>query len=98
MNANITLDYDGARNTASLHQSFVRTPATNLTVSGVLSDHSNLAVQATVTDLSELDSLISAMPASDQATSANASLNRLGLKGSTRFTGIWCAALPGSRT
>ena len=55
----IHVNYDGRRNSLTLHQSTLHIPSTTLTAEGEVSNHSSLRVQVVATDLHHLESLAS---------------------------------------
>ncbi|HEX3376068.1 MAG TPA: AsmA family protein, partial [Candidatus Acidoferrales bacterium] len=87
LNGLIDLSYDGAKNTASFGQSFLQTGNTKISISGLLSNRSQLNVQASTSDLHELAALVSTF---EIASSTNPNLTQsslLDLGGSANFTG-----------
>jgi len=83
----IDVAYDGARNTASFGQSYLQTGNTKISISGVLSNRSQLNVQASTSDLHEVATLVSALE-SGSSTKANAPQGSLPyLGGAAHFTG-----------
>jgi translocation and assembly module TamB len=87
LNGLIDVAYDGARNTASFGQSYLQTGTTKLSISGILSNRSQLNVQANTTDLHEVTALVSAIQ-SGSSPSANAAASSLPtLGGAARFSG-----------
>ncbi len=70
--------YDGARSVLTLRQSTLNIPSATLSADGQLSNRSSLRVQATATDLHQLESLASAFSASNSSlppVSSSATLN-----------------------
>lgn len=70
--------YDGARNSLTLRQSTLHIPSATLTADGEISDRSTLRLQATASDLHQLESLTSAFRSSGHALppiSGSANLN-----------------------
>lgn len=79
-------DYALAGQQLTLHQSYFRTPQSSITLDGRVSRSSHLQVQATSTDLHELEIVAAIFRAGDGNLSAQDSLN-LGIFGNARFTG-----------
>jgi translocation and assembly module TamB len=87
LNGLIDVAYDGAQNTASFGQSYLQTGNTKILISGVLSHHSQLNVQANTTDLHEVAALVSAFE-SGSSTSTNVPTTTMpDFGGSARFNG-----------
>src|SRR5579872_216240 len=86
LNGLIDVAYDGARNTASFGQSYLRTGNTTVSITGVLSDRSQLDVQANTSNLHEVIALASAFQSGSSATT-NAASSLPDLRGSARFAG-----------
>ncbi len=87
LNGRIDLAYDGARNTASFGQSYLQTGNTNVSISGVLNNRSQLNVQASTSDLNEVAALVSAIE-NGISTNPNAPQSPLpDLGGSAHFSG-----------
>jgi translocation and assembly module TamB len=61
VDGSLHLSYHGARSVLSLNRSYLKTPHTNVNLDGTISDHSVLTVQATTTDLQEIDLLVLAV-------------------------------------
>ena len=85
LNGLIDVNYDGERNTASFGQSYVRTGNTAVSVTGVLSDRSQLHVQAYTGNLQEVIALVSAFESGSPANPSSSLPPDL--RGSARFTG-----------
>ncbi|MCU1340912.1 MAG: hypothetical protein JWN92_335 [Candidatus Acidoferrum typicum] len=83
----IDVAYDGARNTASFGQSYLRTGNTTVSITGVLSDRSQLDVQANTTNLHEVVALASALESGGSPATNTASPLPPDLRGSARFSG-----------
>ena len=74
----IHANYDGSRNALTLRQLSLRIPSATLTADGELSNRSNLRLQASATDLHQLESLTSVFLNSNSAlppVSGSATLN-----------------------
>jgi translocation and assembly module TamB len=81
----IHLAYDGSRQSLMLHDTRLRTPAATLTAQGEVSQHSNLQIQMSASNLHELAALASSFSAYQSAPpeiSGSASLNAV-VHGST---------------
>ena len=63
----IHASYDGAHNSLTLRQSTLHIPSATLTADGQISDRSDLRLQASTTDLHQLESLVSAFRSSGSA-------------------------------
>ena len=87
INGLVDVNYDGARNTASFGQSYVRTGNTTVAITGILSDRSQLDIQANTSNLHEVVSLVSAFRAGKSVVPNTASPLPTDLRGSVRFTG-----------
>jgi len=87
LNGLVDVNYDGARNIASFGQSYLRTGNTTVSVSGVLSDRSQLVIQAETSDVHEVVALASAFASGSTTQSNNAPSLPPNLQGSARFTG-----------
>jgi translocation and assembly module TamB len=64
----IHVTYDGRRNIITLHQTTLHIPSTTLTAEGQVSNHSDLKIQATASDLHQLVALASALRPSSSPT------------------------------
>jgi translocation and assembly module TamB len=69
INGVIHLNYDGAKNVVALNDSYFRTPKTTINVNGALSDHSDLRLEATASDLGEFARLAAALGQKSQTPS-----------------------------
>ena len=88
VNAGIDVRYDGLHSTASFDRSYIRTAAADMSLTGDLSNHSALKVQANTSDLNALTELIGAIGnASAPAGQKPSALQALALQGSAHFTG-----------
>src|SRR5712671_276970 len=87
LNGLIDVAYDGARNTASFGQSYLRTGNTTVSITGVLSNQSQLDVQANTTNVHEVVALASAFQSGTSATTNTPSSSPPDLRGSARFAG-----------
>jgi translocation and assembly module TamB len=87
LNGLIDVKYDGAKNVASFGQSYARTGNTTVSITGILSDRSQLNVQANTSDLKEVAALVSVFEGGNSATTNTASPLPTDLRGSARFTG-----------
>lgn len=96
VNANITMDYDGAHQSASFGHSEIRATKTNLTLSGVLSRNSKLDVQANVGDLHELSELAATVMAAAREPNAPAP-TAYDIFGSAQFNGQVSGAIQDPR-
>lgn len=70
--------YDGPRQTIAVHDTTFKLPSATLTAQGVISDHSNLQIQAVASDLHQLASLAASFrsnQAAPPAVSGSATLN-----------------------
>src|SRR5262249_52265413 len=65
------LSYDGSSRTASLANTFVRTPQTRVAINGAASQKLKLTVQAHAEDLREVNFVVAALQSADAHTSAN---------------------------
>ncbi|MGC1228505.1 MAG: translocation/assembly module TamB domain-containing protein [Candidatus Sulfotelmatobacter sp.] len=78
VNGMIHATYDGASNSLVLHRSMLRIPSATVTAEGVLSQKSDLRVQANVTDLKQLETVAGAFRPNSAAlppVSGSATLN-----------------------
>jgi translocation and assembly module TamB len=78
VNGALHLAYDGPRQSISVHDTTLKLPSATLTAQGVISEHSNLQVQAIANDLHQLASVaasFSSQPSSPPAVSGSATLN-----------------------
>ena len=87
LNGLIDVAYDGARNTASFGQSYLRTGNSTVSITGVLSDRSQLDVQANTSNLHEVVALVSAFQSESSTAGNTASSLPPDLRGSARFAG-----------
>lgn len=76
--------YTASSGQIALHDSFVRTHETNLTMNGVVSNRSSLAINLNASDLREIDSIADLF----RAPATGGSVQLLGLAGTASFTGI----------
>jgi translocation and assembly module TamB len=83
----IHVAYDGAQNSASFEQSYLQTGSTKITVSGVLSRHSQLSVQANTTDLHEVAALVSFVQAGNSANATDTGSSLPDVGGAAQFMG-----------
>jgi translocation and assembly module TamB len=85
LNGLIDMEYDGARQSASFGDSYIKTGNTTATVNGILSNHSRLSAEVNTSDLHELGELITVL----QQGGANSGNDPwlTGLGGSARFKG-----------
>jgi translocation and assembly module TamB len=89
VNARIDVRYDGARSAADFDHSYIRTTAADVSLTGTLSNHSALNVEANSSDLRELTAFIVAIqngnaPARGQSPDT---LQTLALSGAAHFNG-----------
>ena len=78
VNGAVHFAYDGPRQSISVHDTTLKLPSATLTAQGVISEHSNLQLQAVATDLHQLASVaasFSSQPSSPPAVSGSATLN-----------------------
>ena len=75
--------YTAANGQIALHDSFIRTPQTSLTMNGVVSNRSSLAISLNAADLHEIDSIADLFRTSPPGQT----LQPLGLGGTASFTG-----------
>jgi translocation and assembly module TamB len=87
LNGLVDVAYEGARNIASFGQSYLRTGNTTVSVTGVLSERSQLDVQANTTNLHEVVALTSAFNSGSSAEGTSASPLPSDVGGSARFSG-----------
>src|SRR5256714_3940927 len=86
VNGVVNVDYNGKQESASFGQSQIRTSNTELTLSGTLSQQSQLRIEADARDLHELNALISAVARANRRP--NEPLPpEYDLRGSAHFTG-----------
>ncbi len=74
----IHMTYDGQRNAIGLRSSTLHIPSTVMTARGEISDHSNLQIQTTVSDLHQIVALLAALRPNSQTppvVSGSATLN-----------------------
>ena len=89
----IHVDYDGTHNVIALRDTFFRTPQTTIDVHGIVSDHSDLRVQARTNDLQELSALAAALQTpNNERTTGPTPAKTLSISGSAVLT----AAMQGS--
>jgi len=86
VNGVVDVDYDGAKQTASFGRSELRVASTELVLNGVLSQHSNLSIQAYAKDLHELTLLASAFSGTKPKAGTDQS-RPYDLRGAAHFTG-----------
>ena len=88
LNGLIDMAYDGARGSASFGQSHLQTGNTKVSISGILSNHSQLSVQANTSDLHEVASLISLVQNGNPSGTAHSGISTFtDVGGSARFNG-----------
>ncbi|MGH9377331.1 MAG: translocation/assembly module TamB domain-containing protein [Terriglobia bacterium] len=83
----IHLTYDGPRNLLTLSQSYLRTLHTEVKLDGTISANSKLAVNATSSDLREVDLLVLELRRAMAPGPVKSSLELLGMHGSASLTG-----------
>jgi translocation and assembly module TamB len=81
----IDVTYDGARNVASFDSSNLKTGNTTITVTGILSNHSQLNTEVNTSGLHELAALVSTFESGPQSSKNTLLLSDL--HGSARFDG-----------
>ena len=86
VNGVVDVDYDGARQSASLGRSKLQIAGTELTLSGTVSRNSNVNVEVNAKDLRELTLLASAFTAPSDAPNAGQA-QVYDLRGAAHFTG-----------
>ena len=86
VNGVVDVDYDGAKQTASFGRSELRVASTELVLNGVLSQHSNLSIQAYAKDLHELTLLASAFSGTKPKAGTDQS-RPYDLRGAAHYTG-----------
>jgi len=96
VNGDIHLMYDETRNSVAVNQTHLRTPHTNLRLSGTASERSSLSVQATSDDLHELDSLALLLRTA-MARPGQQPPQLLGLSGSAQLAGQMTGSLKAPR-
>ena len=84
LNGLIDMEYDGAHQSASFGDSYIKTGNTAATVNGILSGHSRLSAEVNTSDLHELGELMTVLQ-QDANSGNNPWLTGLG--GSARFKG-----------
>lgn len=84
VNAVLHAKYAGDSKTVTLHETYVRTPRTNVTLDGTMADRSNLQINLRSNDLSEIDTLAELFRPS---TPGQPAPQPLGLRGTANFTG-----------
>src|ERR1700737_5304126 len=87
VNGVVDLDYDGAKQTASLGRSWLRVANTELVLNGVLSRQSNLSIEADAKDLHELTMLASAFGNTKPNAEQTSQAQPYDLRGAAHFTG-----------
>src|SRR5215472_10157412 len=89
LNAAAHVAYDGRTDVVSLHQTWLHTPHTTLSLDGSIGNRSTLGIQAKSDDLHEIDMLLLAAQRATAARTASASSppRLLGLGGSVSFAG-----------
>ena len=85
LNGLIDMEYDGARQSASFGDSYIKSGNTTATVNGILSSHSRLSAEVNTADLHELGELMTVLQQGDANSGNNPWLTGLG--GSARFKG-----------
>jgi len=75
--------YTASNGQIALHDSFIRTPQTNLTMNGVVSNRSSLAINLNAADLHEIDSIADLF----RTPPPGQTLQPLGLGGTASFAG-----------
>src|SRR5713226_514501 len=94
----IHMNYDGARNIITLRDSYFRTPQTLIGVHGIVSDRSDLRIQAKTGNLNELNSLAAALQTPKaEAASGSAPLRTLSISGSAALTAVMNGSLKNPR-
>jgi translocation and assembly module TamB len=86
VNGVVDVDYDGAKQTASLGRSQLRVANTELVLNGVVSRESKLNIEADAKDLHELTMLASAFSSASSATETGAA-QEYDVHGAAHFTG-----------
>jgi translocation and assembly module TamB len=87
VNGVVDIDYDGAKQTASFGRSQLRIASTELVFNGVLSQRSNLSIQADAKDLHELTLLASAFSTAKPNAGQTDRSRPYDLRGAAHFTG-----------
>jgi translocation and assembly module TamB len=87
VNGVLDVDYDGAKQTASLGRSWLRIANTELVLNGVLSRQSNLSVEADAKDLHELTMLAAAFSNTKPADNQTSQARAYDLHGAAHFSG-----------
>jgi translocation and assembly module TamB len=87
VNGVVDVDYDGAKQSASFGRSELRFANTELVLNGVLSQHSNLSVQADAKDLHELTTLASAFSGTKPKAGQTDQSLSYDLRGAAHFAG-----------
>src|SRR6185437_15565006 len=70
LSADVKLNYDGPRNLITVPSSSIQLPATTIHAQGEVGNNSNLTITASSTDLHQLMQLASAVPKSENTTTA----------------------------
>src|SRR5712692_2005474 len=84
----IHMNYDAARNIITLRDSYFRTPQTLIGIHGIVSDRSDLRIQAKTGNLNELNSLAAALQTPKaEAASGSTPVRTLSISGSAALTG-----------
>ena len=97
VNGVVHLLYDGAHNSVSLGQSYLRTPHTNIRLNGTASERSSLSVQASSDDLREIDSLALLLRTATARPGQQPPPQLLGLSGSAQLAGEMTGSLKAPR-
>ena len=87
LNGRIDVAYDGARDTAFFGQSFLQTGNTKISISGILSNHSRLSVQASSADLHEVAALVPLFQSANSTRPTSTENSFLEMGGSAHFSG-----------
>ncbi|MGH9684640.1 MAG: translocation/assembly module TamB domain-containing protein [Candidatus Acidiferrales bacterium] len=87
LNGLLDINYDGPRDTASLGRSYLQTGNTKVSLSGTLSKKSNLNVQASTTDVQEVQSLASLFRNSGGVQAKGPSSAAYEVHGAAQFNG-----------
>jgi translocation and assembly module TamB len=70
LSADVKINYDGPRNLITVPSSSIQLPATAIHAQGEIGNNSNLTITASSTDLHQLMQLVSAVPKSENTTTA----------------------------
>jgi translocation and assembly module TamB len=87
LNGVVNLNYDGAHDSASLGESYLRSGKTEVSLNGTLSRSSDVSVRASTSDLHELGALVSSLEAISVTSKTTPARQAYDVRGSARFNG-----------